>query len=401
MFGGFSSSVDKIERVIIVSGIPPSADEKVVYQHFSRCGVVLDVQLFRNRHEMLTGLAAVEFLEDESVTRACSLPVAMNVVLGAALQTRRADAQQKQAALLGFGGKRPATRQSFAHQVLSGLRQTGEVGPHMRKLHIKNLRPVVTEEDMRGIFKPFGDFEAFVMGSQECWITFQVHTDAQDAMSSMQAFQLVGQELQIILQSVGVPVVLTPIGEKPFAENMDLKLDSDFGATGTGSTAIHNRLEIMQKLMAARPLGSSQAQVLLGFGGERPPMGAALAASSAAPPVPKPGSSTSRTLLLQNMYTPGSVDLKRDPKFYEDIREDTREECSKFGKVLQVTVDPRGAVGLIYVLFESPHHRLAGELALNGRWFEGKKILASNIDDTIWQALAAQTQAAQAAQASS
>lgn len=33
--------------------------------------------------------------------------------------------------------------------------------------------------------------------------------------------------------------------------------------------------------------------------------------------------------------------------------------------------------GLIYVLYETPQQRLAGELALNGAWFEGKKITAT------------------------
>merc|ERR1712061_976167 len=85
------------------------------------------------------------------------------------------------------------------------------------------------------------------------------------------------------------------------------------------------------------------------------------------------------------MFSPTNVNLSKDPKFYEEIREDTSEECSKFGKVLHVTVDPRGSTGLIYVLFDSPGQRQAAELALNGRWFEGKKIVAAGIDDTIWQ----------------
>lgn len=396
VFGGFTSSVAKVERCIVVSGVPPSADEKVIYMHFGRCGSVTDVQLLRNRVDMVTGLALVEFLEDEAVTKACTLPASVNVVLGAALQTRRADAQAQQVnksntTTAGAAKRLQQPRQSLAHQVLTSV--TRETGPHMRKLHIKNLRTVVTEEDMRGIFKPFGDFEAFQMGTQECWITFNSHTDAQDAMSSMQGFQLVGQELQITLQSVAPPITITTIisEKKPLAENMDLNTDSDFGATGTSSTPIQNRLEIMQKLMAARPQQPGLGHVL-GLGTTPGPIGA----PSATPPIAKPGGPTSRTLLLQNMYTPSSVDLKKDPKFYEDIREDTREECSKFGKVIQVTVDPRGQVGLIYVLFEAPQQRLSGELALNGRWFEGKKILATNIDDSIWQALAQASQASQA-----
>merc|ERR1719433_660791 len=125
------------------------------------------------------------------------------------------------------------------------------------------------------------------------------------------------------------------------------------------------------------------------------PTAAAATTNSSVPPTPKPGTAVSRTLLLQNMFAPSSVNLRKDPKFYDEIREDTHDECAKFGKVLHVTVDPRGATGLIYVLYETPQQRMAAELALNGRWFEGKKIVALGIDDSIWQALAAQAQASQ------
>merc|ERR1719436_1339864 len=112
------------------------------------------------------------------------------------------------------------------------------------------------------------------------------------------------------------------------------------------------------------------------------------------PPTVKPGTPLSRTLLLQNMFSPSAVNLRKDPRFYEEIREDMHDECTKFGKVLHVTVDPRGATGQIYVLYETPAQRGAAENALNGRWFEGKKIIAAGIDDSIWQALAAQASGA-------
>merc|ERR1719436_25063 len=154
------------------------------------------------------------------------MPPPFNEILGATVTVKRADAQlaKSQAA-----PKRMMTRQQFTQQVLSGLK-TGATagdasGPNMRKLHIKNLRPVVTEEDMRGIFKPFGDFEDFKMGSEECWITFVGHNDAQDAMGSMQGFQLVGQELQIALQPVANPnPAITAPPEMPA---LDLKGDTD------------------------------------------------------------------------------------------------------------------------------------------------------------------------------
>jgi len=394
-FGGFTGEVDKIEKVVVVSGVPPNADEKALHILFSRCGTVSDIKILENRRENRTGIAVVEFQEDEAVTRACMIGPPLNDLFGFPVQVKRADAQiQKDKP----APKKMMTRSQFTQQVLSGLKhsQNATEGPHMRKLHIKNLRPVVTEEDMQGIFKPFGEFETFLMGTQECWITFQSHNDAQDAMGSMQGFQLVGQELQIAVQSVEIqppPPVLPPPPKETLEQQM--AKDTDFGNTGTISSSA-GRVELMKKLASSQ---QGTPGVMPGGGSMPPPpppsgvpMPPPPPTATALPPTPKPGGPTARTLLLQNMFSPTGVDLKKEPRFFEEIREDTHEECSKFGKVLHVTVDPRGASGLIYVLYETAGQRQAAENALNGRWFEGKKILAAAIDDTIWQALATQAQ---------
>jgi len=398
--GGFTGSVDKVEKTVVVNGVPTSIDERILFTHFCRCGTVHDVRIVRNRQDNPTGTVLIEFIEDEAVVRACGLPVPHNEINGTTVTVKRADAQLAKA---NPAPKRMMTRQQFTQQVLSGLKTGGvtgveQTGPSMRKLHIRNLRPVVTEEDMRGIFKPFGEFEAFQMGSQECWITFQGHNDAQDAMSSMQGFQLVGQELQISLQA-SAPPVPPPTVTPAAPETIDIKNDSDFGATGTGGTPLHNRIELMKKLLSSHSQQGVPTVVGMAAPGNTPvppaPAAPTATTNSSVPPTPKPGTAVSRTLLLQNMFSPSTVNLRKDPRFYEEIREDTHDECAKFGKVLHVTVDPRGSTGLIYVLYETPQQRMAAELALNGRWFEGKKIVALGIDDSIWQALAAQAQASQ------
>jgi len=382
-----------VEKTVVVTNVPASADEKTLFGHFIKCGMVSDVRIVRNRQDVPTGTVIVEFGEDEGVARACALPAPHNEILGTVLTVKRADAQLNKSTP---APKRMMTRQQFTQQVLSGLKTgatpSGETGPNMRKLHIKNLRPVVTEEDMRGIFKPFGEFEAFQMGEKECWITFVSHNDAQDAMTSMQGFQLVGQELQISVLAVIPPA---PPSAPPPPESMDLKNDSDFGATGIGGNQLQSRIELMKKLLNSHSQQGVPTVVGLAAPGNPMPAPTPAPPVAAIPPTPKPGSAMSRTLLLQNMFAPSAVNLRKDPKFYDEIREDTHDECAKFGKVLHVTVDPRGATGLIYVLYETPQQRMAAELALNGRWFEGKKIVALGIDDSIWQALAAQAQAAQ------
>jgi RNA recognition motif-containing protein len=396
-FGGFTGKINEVTRTVVVTNVPPSVDEKVLYKHFSKCGVIVDVRIVRNKHDVFSGTVIVEFESDEAVTRSCALPPPHNEILGIPTEVNRADDQIPKAT---GPPKIKLTRQQFTQQVLSGLKAPtpGLDGPTMRKLHIKNLRPVVTEEDMRGIFKPFGEFEEFEMGEEQCWITFKSQSDAQDAMSSMQGFQLVGQELQISVQSAAPAQAPAPAAPPPLPEALDLKNDMDFGGGSGGSSAIHTRIELMKKLMGAH----QQAGVPTVAGQAAPPGSAPQAAIAAAgdpstPPTPTPGGPTARTLLLQNMFSPSTVDLAKEPRFYEEIREDTHDECAKFGKVLHVTVDPRGSTGLIYIMYESPAFRSAAENALNGRWFEGKKIVAMGIDDNIWQALAAQASSAPAA----
>lgn len=395
-FGGFTGSVEKVEKTVVVGQVPAAADEKALFAHFSKCGTVGDVKILRNRAGTPTGTVIVEFAEEEAVTRACTMPPPHNELLGMPVLVKRAD---EQVVKHTPQPKRTMTRQQFTQQVLTGLKAGGVEPPisepNMRKLHIKNLRPVVTDEDMRGIFKPFGDFDRFEMGTQECWITFVNMGDAQDAMTSMQGFQLVGQELNISVQSAAAP---PPPEVPPPPELMDIRTDSDFGATGTGSKGVVNRIELMKKLLSSHSQQGVPTVVGLTAPSAAPTPGGPPVPTSAPgvanlPPTPKPGTQLSRTLLLQNMFTPSAVNLARDPKFYEEIREDTHDECTKFGKVLHITVDPRGSTGLIYVLYETPQQRMSAEMSLNGRWFEGKKINAMGIEDSIWQALAAQATA--------
>mmetsp|Transcript_44783 Transcript_44783/g.83668 ORF Transcript_44783/g.83668 Transcript_44783/m.83668 type:complete len:458 (-) Transcript_44783:83-1456(-) len=386
--GGFTDKVGQLERTVVVTGIPFGADEKVLFKHYSKCGFIEDLQMIINRKGEYTGVAIVEYSQEEPVSRAVALTPPFNEILGTPVTAKRADAQVPKK---DPGPKRTLTRQQFTQQVLSGLTKPADQ-QDKRKLHIKNLRPVVRDDDMRGIFKPFGEFEDFVMGNGECWITFKNHNDAQDAMASMQGFQLVGQELQITMLTVSKPEISVPEPPKPKA--LDVKTDSDFGATGSGPSNVHNRIEVMKSLLKAH--SGSGVPTVVGLAApsadDPNPPAASAASSSSMPPTPKPAKSTSCTLLLQNMFEPSTVDLQKDPRFYDVIREDTHDECAKFGKVVHVTVDPRGTAGLIYILYETPQQRLAGELALNGRWFEGKKITAGGIDDDIWQELAAQSE---------
>lgn len=101
----------------------------------------------------------------------------------------------------------------------------------------------------------------------------------------------------------------------------------------------------------------------------------------------------SRVLQLLNMVT---EDELHDNDDYEEICEDVREECSKFGNVLELKV-PRpiggsrqsAGVGKIYVKFESAESTTNALKALAGRKFADRTVVTTyfpeeNFDVGAW-----------------
>merc|ERR1719473_2088162 len=162
-------------------------------------------------------------------------------------------------------------------------------------------------------------------------------------MGSMQGFSLVGQELRIALvgPESGMPALTNRADPNNIAD------DTDFGATKKDKNAdtATERLKLMAKLIDSRGNQFTPGMIPnIIIAGEKgwPPV----------PPPARPGGPQTKTLLLQNMFNSKEVDLQKEPKFYNEIKEDTEEECRKFGKVLHIVVDSRGGTGQIYVCFE-------------------------------------------------
>ncbi len=57
----------------------------------------------------------------------------------------------------------------------------------------------------------------------------------------------------------------------------------------------------------------------------------------------------SNCLLFNNMFDPNSVDLKTDPAFFIDIKEQVEEICNDVGKLEKVWVEQ--AAGNVWVKF--------------------------------------------------
>lgn len=89
---------------------------------------------------------------------------------------------------------------------------------------------------------------------------------------------------------------------------------------------------------------------------------------------------TSRVVQLKNMLSPQDLE---DPEEYEDIMQDTREECSKFGNLLQVMIPRKGEVGATQIFLEygTSEEANAAILGLRGRTFDGRSVEATFFDE--------------------
>lgn len=66
---------------------------------------------------------------------------------------------------------------------------------------------------------------------------------------------------------------------------------------------------------------------------------------------------------------------EESPNFDQEIKEDVREECSKFGHVRHVFVEKNSA-GHVYIRFADVSSAQKALNSLNHRWFAGKMITA-------------------------
>ncbi|XP_036380777.1 HIV Tat-specific factor 1 [Megalops cyprinoides] len=80
-----------------------------------------------------------------------------------------------------------------------------------------------------------------------------------------------------------------------------------------------------------------------------------------------------RVLIIKNMFHPR--DFEEDPLVLNEIREDLRTECEKFGQVKKVIIFDRHPDGVASVAFKELEHADMCQVALNGRWFGGRKLL--------------------------
>ncbi|CAN6290643.1 unnamed protein product [Urochloa humidicola] len=363
---------ERDQRTVFAFQLSLKADERDVYEFFSRAGKVRDVRLIMDRNSRRSkGVGYIEFYDAMSVPMAIAL--SGQLLLGQQVMVKPSEAEK--------------------NLVQSTASSSAAASGGARKLYVGNLHSNINEEQLRLVFEPFGQVELVQLPLDPLtglckgfgFVQFARLEDAKAAQSLNGQLDIAGRVIKVsaVTDQVGVQVSGATAGD----------LDDDEG----GGLALNasSRALLMQKLdrsgiTTSLPGGmATTGLTTVGI-----PAVSVLGAAPAAAPVLRPTvpglgllpgatlpittpsielAPPSECLLLKNMFDPA---VETDPDFDLDIRDDVQEECSKFGQLKHIFVDKHTA-GFVYLRFDSIVAAMSAQKALHGRWFAGKMITAT------------------------
>lgn len=353
--------LERATRTVFAYNLNIKADSRDLFEFFSKAGKVTDIRIITDRNTRKSkGLAYIEFSQQEEVFNALALTG--QVLMGQAVMVKASEAEKN----LAWEAQQVVKQSQAEASALLNSTLGGGTGP--LKLQVTNLRPDISEADLRQIFEPFGaiDFLQLVRDATGKsvgygYVTFKL---TQDGMRAMQHWN--GKVLADSVLSVTVAAVV----DAPTATVSELDEDEEnFKLNSQARAALMNRLansaglqpSALPQLPAAPQILQPQIPTITN------PMYLEQGVLGPASPKPTP------CLLLKNMFDP--TESQGEPGWDEEIAADVKEECSKFGIVNHIHVDPKSQ-GFVYLKFDSIDGAQSAQRALHGRWYSGHQIVA-------------------------
>uniref|UniRef100_A0A7N0T909 RRM domain-containing protein n=1 Tax=Kalanchoe fedtschenkoi TaxID=63787 RepID=A0A7N0T909_KALFE len=361
---------ERDQRTVFAYQMPLKANERDVYEFFSKAGKVRDVRLIMDRNSRRSkGVGYIEFYDAMSVPMAIAL--SGQLLLGQPVMVKPSEAEKNLVQSTASAGGS------------AGL--GGPYGPVDRKLYVGNLHFNMTELQLRQIFEPFGTVELVQLPldleTGHCkgfgFVQFAQVEHAKAAQSLNGKLELAGRVIKVssVTDHVGV--------QDTSAKSADF--DDDEG--GGLALNAHSRALLMAKLdrsgiatSIAGTLGipavngapMSQQAIAMPFGGQVGVPGSVLPMQVLPPPVAEPVGTPSECLVMKNMFDPAT---ETDPDFDQDIKDDVEEECSNFGRVKHIFVD-KSSAGYVYIRFDTIEAAMKAQRAMHMRWFARRLVSA-------------------------
>lgn len=355
--------LERTTRTVFASNLNIKADEKDLFEFFSKAGTVADIKLIMDKNTRRSkGIAYVEFERQEDVFN--SLALSGQMLMGQVVMVKASEAEKN----LAWEAQQQAKQNQLQATNLLGAALGAAGGPC--RLQISNLHPELKEPDLKTLFEPFGPIQMVQVVRDAAgnsvgygYITYANFEAGTKALQHWNGRPLADMPLKVQLATI------TPSEGGPTTTIGELDEDEENFKLNT-----QNRIALMNRLASSAGLQTQAPTTVV-------PPNATAAMQNAqsnipvileqgllgpASPIPTP------CLLLKNMFT---AEEQKGDAWDEEIAEDVRDECKKFGPVAHVFVDPNSK-GFVYIKFGSVEGAQAAHRALHGRWYSGHQIVA-------------------------
>jgi len=334
------------DNTVTVASMSLKATEKDIYSFFNQCGKIRDIRIIRDpKSSKSKGIAYVEFYYPDAVANALNmnkkelLGYKVDVTLSYAEKNRAAQAAKKM-------------NKNLTNSVAQ-INITG--GKHSKVVYVANLNETlgeVTERALKDLFDPFGEIEQVDIQrdsiSGRCKGFAFVHyckaDDAKEAIKKMDGFLIRDQPLKVS----NVPYTYSML------VGSAISMDEENGGL-IGSAEARNLL--IQKFSMRDQIAPQGIDSL----------------STGRNDV---SSVPTSVLLLTNLISSNEMEFISNPRYFAEIREEVKEECSKYGTVDNVLIEST-ADGNIWVKFASIKDAKNGCEKLNNKNFNGRQILCT------------------------
>jgi len=200
------------------------------------------------------------------------------------------------------------------------------------------------------------------------FVHFRNAEDGRKCIEQMDGFLLAGRAIRVSISAQDQHAAAATGGQggKAAYDSQALsQLDSLDDASGGGKVTAAQRASIMAKL--AEKAGIAVPSETLK---------AAQQSANAA----QAAESSSRCVVLKNMFDRLSDEASSNPNFFAELAEDVRGECAKLGTVLHASAD-KWSNGFVYLKMLTHAEAARVKERMHGRFFAKNKIIAEFIEE--------------------
>ncbi|KAI8476998.1 MAG: splicing factor, CC1-like protein [Monoraphidium minutum] len=390
--------LERATRTVMAYNVNVKADERDIWEFFSKAGEVTDIRIITDRHTRRSkGIAYVEFSKQECVFAALALTG--QAFMGQAVMVKSAEAeknvaweaaqaakanQSDAAALLQAAGLAVPPPAAPPPPGGGGGVTLVPVGPPLL-LRVSGFPAGLGEVELRQVFEPFGSVLDVSMvkdaagGDAACDILFASAAEGQVAAAHWSTNQILGCQMSVLQVPVPMPAEAVPGAAADAAAAVggggggayDVgELDDEEGGLRLNSQA---RAALMSRLA-----GGGAAPAPAAGGGGAPGLVVAAGAPSVDPSVMfaqgvlgPPSPIPTQCIILKNVWR---GEQTAEPGWEAEVAEDMREEAGKCGQLLHMHID-LASQGFVYAKFAGVEGAQAAHKLLNGRFYQGNQIM--------------------------